>query len=188
MNKLKDKKIILFNGPPKSGKDFGAQYVEANFEGAILNKFAKVLKERTHALYGFHWRTHDYYEDCKNDSHKDFLGLSPRQAYINVSETYFKPTHGEKVFGILLAQELDKSEWDLVAISDSGFKGEAEVLIDKYGAENITLIRVHREGCDFSKDSRSHIVLPVKTFDIRNHGDDSYIFALHKIVHDIYNV
>jgi len=182
------KKLILFNGPPKSGKDFGAEYVQRTFDGAILNKFAKVLKEKTHALYGFHWRAHDYYEDCKNKPHEDFLGLSPRQAYINVSETYFKPVHGDKVFGTLLVKELEKLEWKLAAISDSGFQGEAEVLIDKYGVDNVILIRVHRDGCDFSKDSRDYLNLSVPTSDVYNEGDETYTQFIHGIVEGFLNV
>lgn len=181
------KKLLLFNGPPKSGKDFGAEYVVSKFKDSILHKFAKILKEKTHALYGFHWRGHAYYEDCKNDPHPDFLGLSPRQAYINVSETYFKPVHGDKVFGELLVKDLETLDWQLAVISDSGFKGEAEVLIEQYGADNITLIRVHREGCDFSNDSRSYIELPhVDTFDVDNLGDDTYTDKIQAIVERIY--
>lgn len=181
------KKILLFNGPPQSGKDFGAEYVVNNFKDAILHKFAKILKEKTHALYGFYWRAHDYYEDCKNESHPDFLGLSPRQAYINVSETYFKPVHGDKVFGQFLVKDLETLDWQLAVISDSGFKGEAEVLIEKYGVGNIILIRVQREGCTFNNDSRSYIDLPdVDTFDVVNLGDHSYTDVLQGIVEKVY--
>lgn len=181
------KKIILFNGPPGSGKDFGAEYVAKSFPNTILDKFANVLKERTHAMYGFPWKKASYYEDCKNEAHEDFYGLSPRQAYINVSETYFKPIHGIDIFGKILASELDKREWDLAVISDSGFVDEALVLIEKYGAENIILVRVHRKGHDFSNDSRSYIHLNVCNIDIENEGDSSYTDQLHDLVDSIIN-
>ena len=181
------KKVILFNAPPGAGKDFAAECIINNFNNTIHNKFAKVLKERTHALYGFNWRPHYYYEDCKEDPHKDFLGLSPRQAYIKVSETYFKPTHGNDVFGVLLGNELDKLEWDLAVISDSGFKEEAQVLINKYGENNIILVRVHREGYNFDNDSRNYISLPVCNIDIYNKGDESYTKEIYDLVYDIIN-
>ncbi len=173
-----DKKIILFNSPPGAGKDFSALVVLRNFKNAVMDKFARILKERTHALYGFPDRDMYYYEDCKEIPNDDFLGLTPRQAYINVSEVYFKPVHGKRVFGELLAKELDKSDSDIIAISDSGFVEEAEVLIEKYGANNVKLIRIHRDECDFSNDSRSYITLPVDTIDIVNTGDEFYVSNL----------
>lgn len=185
MNDNKNKKIFLFNGPPSSGKDYAAKWMASTYKGCKLDKFARVLKERTHALYGFPWKGMDYYEDCKNEPHEDFYGLTPRQAYINVSETYFKPHHGDRIFGKILAQELDTYDWDIVAISDSGFEGEAQVLVEKYGAENIILVRVHREGYDFSKDSRSYIYLNVCNVDIQNLGDESYIEAVKDLVDSV---
>lgn len=181
------KKIILFNAPPGAGKDHAAQYIVKNYAGACLDKFARVLKERTHALYGFPERSWSYYENCKDEPHNDFMGITPRQAYINVSEKYFKPMHGEKVFGEILARELDKYEWNLLVISDSGFKPEAEVLIDKYGSNNITLVRIHREGHTFDGDSRSYIELPVETIDMWNLGNIDFTIHLNDIVYGILN-
>lgn len=175
------KKIFLFNGPPSSGKDHAAKWMASNYKGCKLDKFARILKERTHALYGFPERSMDYYEHCKDEPNEDFFGITPRQAYINVSETYFKIHHGNRIFGEILAKELDSYDWDIVAISDSGFEAEAQVLIEKYGAENIILVRIHREGYGFSDDSRSYINLNVCNIDIQNLGDETYI----KVVEDL---
>ena len=172
---MNTKKIILLNAPPGAGKDYAATHLVNNLKNCKLDKFARVLKERTHALYGFADRDFTYYEETKEIPTKDFLGLTPRQAYIKVSENYFKPTHGNKVFGELLSQELDKTTEEVIAISDSGFKEEAEVLIDKYGPSNIYLIKIHRDGCDFSKDSRDYIDLEnCKSKWIINIGDTSF--------------
>lgn len=183
------KKIILLNGPASSGKDFAADFIVNNFKYARKDKFAKVLKERTHALYGFSWRPHDYYEKVKEVPSDDFFGLSPRQAYINVSEIYFKPIYGKKIFGTILAQELDKYEWEIVAISDSGFVEEAEVLIDKYGKENILLIRIEREGYTFKEDSRNYIDLgdEICNITINNDGTENYLKIIESLVDSIVN-
>ena len=168
------KKIILLNAPPGAGKDFAAQFLVKNVKDCRLDKFARVLKERTHALYGFPNRDFMYYEDTKDIASNDFLGLTPRQAYIKVSETYFKPTHGNRVFGELLSKELSNISEEVIAISDSGFYEEAKVLIEKYGTSNVLLIKIHREGCDFSEDSRDYIELPVVSKWILNKGDTSF--------------
>lgn len=181
------KKIVLLNAPPSSGKDFGADFIVNNFKGAKKDKFARVLKERTHALYGFPSRGHDYYEAVKNKPNKDFYDLTPRQAYINVSELYFKPVHGNSIFGNILADELDRYAWEIVVISDSGFVEEAQVLINKYGKENVILIQIERDGCDFNNDSRNYIDLgsDICTTLVSNDGTDSYTDILKSIVNSI---
>lgn len=183
------KKIILLNAPPQSGKDYAASYLIKKYEGVKTDKFARVLKERTHGLYGFAWKPHDYYESVKDIPNGDFYGLTPRQAYINVSETYFKVHHGNSIFGLILSKELDKYDWNINIISDSGFKKEAEVLIEKYGAENIILIRIIREGYNFNGDSRSYIYLDhnICSIDIINNGTDDYLSILDKLIESIIN-
>lgn len=184
-----NKKIILLNGCPGVGKDFGADFIVNNFKGAKKDKFARVLKERTHALYGFPSRGHDYYENVKETPTEDFFGLTPRQAYIAVGEVYFKPTHGKHIFGKVLSKELDKYDWDIIVISDFGFVEEAEVLIEKYGKENIILIRIERDGHSFQGDSRNYIQLDpsICNITITNNGGQEYLDILDCIVKDTIN-
>lgn len=183
------KKIVLLNSPPSGGKDTAANYLITKYNNVKTDKFARVLKERTHALYGFNNRPHNYYEDVKGIASEDFYGLTPRQAYINVSELYFKPVHGNDIFGKILADELDKYDWEINVISDSGFKEEAEVLIKKYGKENIILIRIIRPGFTFAGDSRNYIDLgpDICNIDITNNTDDSYLLAINVILEQIIN-
>lgn len=176
------KKIILLNGPPSSGKDTAAKFLVNNIKDCKLDKFARVLKERTHALYGFPQRDFMYYELIKDVPSSDFYGLTPRQAYIKVSENYFKPTHGNRVFGSILCQELDKVSEEIIAISDSGFAEEAEVVIEKYGPGNVLLIKIHREGCTFKEDSRNYIELNVKYNWVINKGNDFFKSEVLSIV------
>ena len=179
------KKIILLNAPPGAGKDFAANYLANNINNCKLDKFARVLKERTHALYGFPNRSWNYYEDCKDVSNKDFLKLTPRQAYINVSEQYFKPIHGKRVFGELLLQDLQKCSEEIIAISDSGFLEEAEVLIEKYGEDNVLLIQIHRDGYTFKGDSRDYILLDqCKSHWVINEGDKTFATTILDLVLD----
>ena len=182
-----DKKIVLLNAPSRSGKDFAAKYLTKNVPSCRLDKFARILKEKTHALYGFHWRPWDYYEDCKDEPNDDFFGLTPRKAYISVSEMYFKVQHGNKVFGKFLADDLEKFNESIIAVSDSGFVEEAEVLIDRYGHNNVMLIRIHRDGYTFARvnDSRSYIELPAITnYDVHNAGDETFTDEILRLVKD----
>lgn len=168
-------KIILLNGPPRCGKDFAGEILFRHYE-YFPQKFAAELKYRTHCVYEIPHLEADYFEDCKEDPCHEFLGLTPRQAYIAVSEQYFKPVHGTDIFGKFLLETLQHyPSVDNHVITDSGFVEEAQVLIDHYGADAVTLVRIHREGCNFSNDSRSYLELPgVRTIDIVNDGTESF--------------
>lgn len=162
--------IFFINGPPGSGKDTVADMISRMF-GAHTDKFARTVKEKTHALYGFLRMqgglpapvAHDFFEGEKEIPSDLFHGLSPRQAYIQVSETYFKPVHGKDIFGQLLADSWEDDEVDLVrglfAISDSGFIEEAQALLERFPNADATVLQLHRDGCDFSEDSRGYIEL-----------------------------
>lgn len=174
-------RIILLNGPPRSGKDFGAEYLQDKLRGAHA-KFADDIKERTHDLYGLRgWggkpRSADYFEEFKDEPLDEFLGATPRQAYISVGES-FKKLHGQGIWGKLLVKDIRGLPSDkTIVISDSGFVEEALELVKEFGADNILLVRISREGYDFSNDSRSYIDLSehgVRCVVAINRGDDTF--------------
>lgn len=165
-------KIILVNGPPRAGKDCIGSILRYHFH-AKVDKFARRLKEMSFELYGLHNLKHDAFEDVKDEPQELLHGKTWREVWIALSETYFKPLHGIDIFGRLLWQDI-RGEHGIVVITDSGFEPEAEVLVEAIGPNNIRLIRVHRDGCDFSSDSRSHIDLfGVQAVDINNNGQIS---------------
>lgn len=183
------KKIILLNAPPRAGKDTAAIYIADKYYFTHL-KFAGILKQRTHSLYGFNDQPIDFYEDCKDTPHDDFLGLTPRQAYINVSEKYFKPIHGQDVFGHFLKKEILSSSSNYFIISDSGFWNEAQVLIDTFGVDNVYLIRIAKNNCSFDNDSRSYIFLKNVYTEVIENNSTIYSFYLQidKIINNIINL
>ena len=179
----KQKKIILLNGYPSTGKDYAAKYIYKTFPNVRIDKFARILKERTHALYGYPERKWDYYEFCKDIPNEDFYGLTPRQAYINVSEIYYKQVHEKDIFGLLLYNDLQKNNypWDILTISDSGFIEEVNIFIKNYKPENIILIRIHRDGYTGENDSRNYLdINSISSQDIFNNGTEDFL-------DDIYN-
>jgi hypothetical protein len=194
-------KVILFNGPPRVGKDTAVTLARTDFEDAGLSamnvKFAKELKLRTHAIVGAYVRPNvspsggshlelcdrdaprariapaDFFEADKDKALAVFRGKTPRESYIGLSEKYFKPMYGVEIFGELLLENdiTSNPTMDSFLISDSGFESEVMPLMRRYGADRIKLIRIFREGCDFSKDSRGYLDLShhgITTIDVHN--------------------
>lgn len=177
--------IFLLNGPPGSGKDFAAAIL-----GERQFKMAGALKRMTHAAMGLRYGGGDPYSAAYFEAHKDvprseFGGATPRDAYIQMSEGFVKPLLGEDYLGRVLAKEIGdavKLRYDLrpeaapprYAVSDCGFREEALALVDAFGPQALTLVRLAREGCSFDNDSRGYITLAdvgVRTFDIFNDAD-----------------
>ena len=172
-------KIILFNGPPRSGKDFAAECVKGR-----RMKMAKRLKEMTHGALGLMDQfgrplRHDFFEDRKDVPLADFRGATPRACYIQMSEGFIKPLYGEGALGMWLAEDIQRmAHKDAVfTVSDSGFRAEAEELVKVFGPEVLRLVRVHRDGYDYSGDSRGYIDLAdlgVPCRDITNCGGSAF--------------
>ena len=157
-------KIVLFNGPPGSGKDTLANgLVKDSIQRGGVAKFAAPLKAGVPAFYGISQERFDFWDSCQEEKKKprdELLGLSCRQAQINLSEVYGKPVHGDSFFGeIMLAKLQGAVNTDYVAISDSGFRPEAEVQVEIFGPTEIFLVRIHRDGTNFDEDSRDYIHL-----------------------------
>jgi len=162
------RKIILFNGPPRCGKSFGAScmatFIRQNaqwMQPAIMD-FAEPLKKAAHALYCvFH--SYDFYDFKENEHLKsvpsgDFLGMSPREAYIALSEEFLKPRHGEEVLGFLMKKRiLRQSGSNVIIIPNSGFIEELKPLVDLVSERNILLVEVHAANKTFDGDSRSYV-------------------------------
>lgn len=188
-------KVIFFNGPPRSGKDYAGDVLRSLCPAARVVKFAGVLKERTHGLYGIcrggRVVPHDYFEERKDERMDEFMGLTPRQAYIAVSEDFMKPRHGQAVFGELLAKELSQAAYDacpVVAVTDSGFVEEAATIVQHVGPKQCRLVQIEKPGCSFQGDSRGYIDLTpmgVPTSRIRNDGTSNFIDSLILQLYDV---
>lgn len=166
-------KIIFLNGPPRSGKDTSAECLQVYYTGIAVMKFSDPAKSGTHAAFGLvHGINH--FESRKDQPCEEFFGFTPRECYINHSEKYMKPLYGEEIFGQLFVRRTEYPKYynkQIIVIPDSGFECESRPVIKKFGAENCMLVRLHRPGCDYSKDSRSYLDLDIHTVvDIQNDG------------------
>lgn len=180
--------LWLINGPPRAGKDTTAAILTTLLsEGVFQAKMSAVLKEGCHRALGLFQHggiygeedvcdplPHDYFEDRKDEPMAAFCGSTPRQAYINFSEGFLKPTGGDDILGRLMVSHLIECSGTYhrhVVISDSGFNCEAPPLVEKFGADNVRVLRVHREGHTFEGDSREWLDLTHLGVSEKNHRD-----------------
>lgn len=164
------KKILLVNGPPSSGKDTVGKICKELVPDCRTVKMSRPLKCGAAALfYALHGdlegEVHsacvedDYYEDQKDEPLPRFFGKTPRDVWKSLSEDWIKPQFGKDFFGNLLTARIDKMPEEFIVVTDAGFVEEVEPLIERFGAENIALVRLSRKGCDFGQDSRGYIQL-----------------------------
>ena len=148
--------IILFNGPPRSGKDAGADYFKKNYGWKHLS-FKYQLYKETCNYFGcdYNWFMNRYDDrSVKEVPHMDLGHMSCREAMIYVSEEVVKPKRGLDYFGQLVANEIDLTKD--YAISDGGFVDELIPVVEKVGSKNFVLVQLTRDGEDYSSDSRRY--------------------------------
>jgi len=173
--------LYLFNGAPRSGKDTVCEHFTKMFcedlELAELVKFAAPIKRAASAIYcGNNRNQFDKYDTAllKDTVQDIFMGKTCREVQIAISENFLKPYHSKRIFGELAANYIDDAYRDGIRhifVSDSGFREEAEVMVERYGVGNVFLFRIHREGFTFAGDSRNYITLKdlgVREFDVTN--------------------
>ena len=166
---MKMNKVIIFNGPPSSGKDLFASmlYDELYYnnvnDNIYTNKlsFKKTLVDLTKKYYqisSYEWNKRYDETGLKEVGWDKLGGLSQREALIDMSENKIKPVLGNDFFGKALAFYIDVDDCDnYYLVSDGGFKEELQPIIDKVGEDNVIALRLHRDGYDFSGDSRGYI-------------------------------
>lgn len=147
--------IVLFNGPPGSGKDISADYFKK--QGFKHLSFKYRLYEETVKYFNINkgWFM-ERYEDrsVKEVPHVDLGHMSCREAMIYVSEKVIKPRFGLDYFGKQVAAEINvKQDY---CISDGGFIDELIPVVKRVDPKNFRIVQLTREGHDFSIDSRRY--------------------------------
>lgn len=154
-------KVVVFNGPPGSGKDTAAH--AANRIASVLQNSSEVkqFKDKLFTLTAEMYSVprdlftgEMYTRENKERPYITLGGLSPRQALIRVSEDIMKPAFGKDYFGKALAAEIYK---EYTFVSDSGFMDELVPVINRVGPENVLVVQITREGCSFDNDSRDYL-------------------------------
>ena len=171
MKKTFNPKIILFNGPPGSGKDTAAQFLNSHLNlAARMMKFATPIKECIPHLFNDE-RSVDFFDRNKDKAFSELFGLTPRQVMIAISEDFMKPLFGEDVWTRIAINRIvaGRSIYKHVIFSDCGFNIEVETLAEEFGKKNLLVIRMIRKGKDYKRDSRQDVVVKgVRTLLVRN--------------------
>jgi len=140
-------KVILLNGPPRSGKDTIGEMLKNHLPVCALRKFAQPIVD-------FMAREFDIdMETCEKDKpHPDLHGRTPREVAIAYSERLCKPLFSVRHFGYEALKSISP-EWNYTLFTDSGFSHEAEVLAEHFPVLQVLL---YRPGYNFQGDSRSY--------------------------------
>lgn len=198
--------IILFNGPPRSGKDAAADFFKEKGFKHLSFKYQLYKETIDYFDVKKDWFMARYKNRDEKEVPSALLGhMSCREAMIYVSETIIKPKKGLDYFGKQVANEIDLDKD--YCISDGGFIDELIPVINTVGSDNFVLVQLTRDDCDYSSDSRryfdgkvikqyvnshktkieSKYVLPhkfdVRTYRIHNNGT---IGAFYDSLQDIY--
>lgn len=160
--------VILFNGPPRCGKDTCVKFLlDKHPEIYFRQRMAAALKNGVHQMLNLPvWE--EEYSDVKGEPHPDFFGKKPRDIYIALAEQFMKVHFGDDCFGhIWLRQYMNTDNFiggqhAIALVPDTGFGPEIQPLINYFGADNIWLFRIFKQGCDYAQDSRGYVynVLP----------------------------
>lgn len=156
---IEDRRILLLNGPPNSGKDTLGGILAMRGYGRLYS-FKKRLIEialvTSGVTYG-EWVRRYGVRELKETPWGRLGGLSQREYLIRISEDWVKPVFGEDYFGRAAVEDIvagGSSHWDAI-FTDSGFAAEVAPLRALSG--NTVLVRLHREGCNFEGDSRGYL-------------------------------
>ena len=197
--------IIVFNGPPGTGKDEACSHFQSVYQFKHLS-FKYELFKATIAHFGVtkEWFMDGYNDRSIKERFEPELGMTRREAMIHVSEDIIKPKYGDDFFGAQAASQIDPDRD--YCFSDGGFVSELTPIINKVGVERICIVQLTRDGCDFSSDSRryfdgemveqfiigkettvsqSHLLphkFPIRTYRVHNNGNiEQFKSALDKI-------
>lgn len=179
-------KLIITNGPPRSGKDTLCNLIRENItdQDLIPLSYKKTLYVGVARRYGL--SVEAVFQMNADTLIKDepsplFGGKSVRQALIYESEEVIKKELGPQGVAIqtfkLLEEEYGKERLKdaVLYCSDGGFNSELNAAYDFFGigVEDVYIIRMLREGCSFEGDSREFLDHPDTV--IRNDSDIEHL-------------
>ena len=154
--------VVILNAPPGSGKDTLGEMLAAKVGYQTIQNKDALLKVAL-AASGIHhadWQRRYDDRELKETPWELLGGLTQREFLIRVSEEWMKPTFGDTVFGDRMVPHVQYilDNGDVAVFTDGGFVGETRKYIKSFPGR-VLLLRLHRDGYDFSNDSRDYIML-----------------------------
>lgn len=165
---------IILNGPPDSGKDSLARLFMTAVDCVHLEVKDKLFQVAlvVSGISHEEWFTRYNNRKLKELPWDRLGGLSQRQFLIKISEEWIKPIFGQDYFGRQAAVAASKFIGfnQSVIFTDGGFPDELNTMLEVLGEDNVLLVRLHREGRDFSNDSRNYLPDIKHTLDLHNNS------------------
>lgn len=157
-------KIVVFNGPPRSGKDTAARALfetkEFSNRFRTFDRMSMPIKRAFAGAVGASidkWGNVAPYESMK-DEVIGMFGVSYRQWQIDFSERFMKPLYGEDIFARMFVARTRLIPTEaIILVPDCGFDIELKVLVEVFGPPNVILWRIHNTSATYAGDSRSDL-------------------------------
>lgn len=193
MNKYEPKPfypyVILFNGPPKNGKDTIAKITRTLLDSSIsipthLMHFATPMRDTAMNVLGE--KGFDRYNEIKDIPQAIFTRTSAsydeapleypedtlREFMIAFSEDFMKRRYGKDIWGRIL-RHVYAPWWGkvpaVIIIPDLGFPEEYKYLLTQTLAERVMIVQVHRGEDDWKNDSREWVFPQTDSLDTPIH-------------------
>lgn len=150
-------KLLLFNGPPRTGKTTICDLADGHFDSLLAHvEFSSAVTDAVRGLYP----SFRFDEATKDKPQAGLHGLTTRQAQINIGEQ-MKVWHGNTYWAEVVGNALDTAKgcgWNVGLVGGMGFQYEYDYLVDKFGVQNTILVQTNRDGYTFDNDSRDYVV------------------------------
>lgn len=157
-------RIILFNGPPRCGKDTAARACfeceDLNGHFRVFDRMSMPIKRAFASMMGIpidKWGNVAHWEYCKEEV-IPVLGVSFRQWQIDFSERFMKPLYGENIFGrLFVGRQLRQYKAGIIFVPDCGFDVEYQTLAHHLDPASVLVVKIYRPNTDFKGDSRTYL-------------------------------
>ena len=156
---------ILLNGPPGSGKDTLAKMISDQYGYAVKGfkdqlyedtaKYFNIPVEELKARHADRNLKEIPWDRLHMRKPLEHIKVSTRDALIFISESVYKPVFGEDIYGIAAVNSCTLLNLTNVVFADSGFRDEAERIIDSF--RKVFIFQLHRTGCSYVGDSRGYL-------------------------------
>jgi|LGOV01.1.fsa_nt_gb hypothetical protein len=149
-------KVILLNGPKRSGKDYIAERV-ALLGGMTVRSMMQPMKIAALTLRGLHPDTWLQFETRKDEPAPELDGQTPREVYI-AHGTMMRERYGQNFVANLWMRHTSEARGcNDIIVPDVRFAPEVDAVVRLVGARNVVLVGVHRKGTNWDNDIGSYL-------------------------------